>query len=55
MVSIIRKKGEANGMTSLPTGPTRVMKMGNVGSVDVFTAAHLFTFGLRGQGNALKG
>ena len=50
-----QKIGEANGMPILPTGPTHVMKTGNVGSVDVFRAAHLFTFGPRGQGNALKG
>ena len=50
-----QKIGEANGMPSLPTRPTRVMKTGNVGSVDVFRAAHLSTFGPRGQGNALRG
>ena len=49
------KIGEANGMPSLPTGPTQVTKTRNVGSVDVFRAAHLFTFGPRGQGNALRG
>ena len=43
-----QKKGNANGMQSLPTWPTQVMKTGNVGSVDVFRAAHLFTFGPRG-------
>ena len=42
------KIGEANGMDSLPSWPTQVTKTGNVGSVDVFRAAHLFTFGLRG-------
>ena len=42
-------------MPSLPTGPTQVTKTRNVGSVDVFRAAHLFTFGPRGQGNALRG
>ena len=42
-------------MHSLPTLPTQVTKTGNVGSVDVFRAAHLFTFGPRGQGNALRG
>ena len=31
-------------MPSLPTGPTQVTKTGNVGSVDVFRAAHQFTF-----------
>ena len=50
-----RKIGEANGMPSLPTGPTQVTKTGNVGSADVFRAAHLSTFGPRGQGIALKG
>ena len=29
-----QKIGEANGMPSLPTGPTQVTKTGNVGSVD---------------------
>ena len=47
-----QKIGEANGMPSLPTRPTQVTKTGNVGSVDVFRAAHLSTFGPRGQGNA---
>ena len=42
-------------MPSLPTGPTEVMKTGNVTSVEVFPAANLFTFGSRGLGNALKG
>ena len=32
-----QKIGEANGMPSLPTGPTQVKKTGNVGSVDVFS------------------
>ena len=50
-----QKIGEANGMPILPTGPTEVTKTGNVGSVEVFMAAHLFTCGPRGQGNALKG
>ena len=50
-----QKIGEANGMPSLPIVPTQVTKTGNVGSVDVFRAAHLFTFGLRGYGNELKG
>ena len=50
-----QKIGEANGMPSLAIGPTEVTKTGNVGSVDVFRAAHLFTFGPRGQGNALRG
>ena len=38
-----QKIGKANGIPSLPTRPTQVMKMGNVGSVDVFRAAHLIT------------
>ena len=42
-------------MTILPTGPTQVTKTGNVGSLDVFRASHLFTFGPRGKGNALRG
>ena len=42
-------------MSSLPNGPTQVTKTGNVFSVDFFMAAHLFIFGPRGQGNALKG
>ena len=49
-----QKIGEANGMPILNTGPTHVMKTGNVGSVDVFRATHLFTFGPWGQGNALR-
>ena len=49
MVSKNRQKIEkANGMPSLPTRPTQVTKTGNVGSVDVFRAVHLFTFGPRG-------
>ena len=51
----LQKIGEANGMPSLPTGPTQVTKTGNVGSVDVFRVAQLFTFGPRGQGIALRG
>ena len=50
-----QKIGEANVMPILPTGPTQVTKTGNVGSVDVYRAAHLFTFGPSGQGNALRG
>ena len=42
-------------MPILPTGPTQVMKTGNVGSVDVFRAAHLFTFTPRGQGKVVRG
>ena len=49
-----QKIGNANVMPILPTGLTQVTKTGNVGSVDVFRAAHLFTFGPRGQGNALR-
>ena len=41
-------------MPSLPTGPTQVTKTGYVGSVDIFRVANLFTFGPRGQGNALR-
>ena len=43
-----QKIGDANGMPSLPTGPTQVTKTGNVGSADVFRAAHLSTFVPRG-------
>ena len=49
------KIGEANGMPSLPTRPTQVTKTGNVGSLDAPRTAQLFTFGPRGQGNALRG
>ena len=49
-----QKIGKANGMPSLPTGPTHVTKTGNVGSVDVFMAVHLSTTGPRGQGIALS-
>ena len=38
-------------MFNLLIVPTQVSKTGNVGSVDVFRVAHLFTFGARGQGN----
>ena len=56
MVSKYPQKIEkANGMPSLTTGPTKVTKTGNAGSVDVFRLAHPSTFGTRGQGNALKG
>ena len=44
-----QKIGEANGMPILPTWPTQVTKTRNLGSVDVFRAAHLFTFGLLGR------
>ena len=50
-----QKIGEDNGMPILPTGPTQVTKTGNVGSVDVFRVAHLFTTDPTGQGNALRG
>ena len=43
-----QKIEKANGMPSVPTWPTQVTKTGNVGSVDVFRGAHLFTFGHRG-------
>ena len=43
-----QKIGESNGMPSLPIWPTQVTKTGNVDSVDVFRAAHLFIFGPRG-------
>ena len=43
-----QKIGEANGMPSLPTGPTQVMLKGNVGSLDAPRTAQLFTFGPRG-------
>ena len=49
-----QKIGEANVMPSLPTGQTGITKTGNVGSVDVFRAGHLSTFGPRGQGIALR-
>ena len=35
-----QKIGEANGMPSLPNGPTQVTKTGNVVSVDVFRVAY---------------
>ena len=41
-------KNRESQWPSLPTWPTQVTKTGNVGSVDVFRAAHLFTFGPRG-------
>ena len=50
-----KKIGEANGMSSLPTWPTQVTKTGNVGSMDVSRAAHLSTFGSKGQGNTMRG
>ena len=50
-----QKAGEANGMASLPNGPTQVTKTGNVGFLDTNMASQIFTFGLRGQGIALRG
>ena len=43
-----QKIGKANGMPSLPNGPTQVTKTGNVGYVDVFMSVHLSTFALGG-------
>ena len=49
MVSKNRQKiGKDNDMPSLPIVPTQVTKTANVDSVDVFIAAHLFTFGPKG-------
>ena len=42
-----QKLKEANGMPRQPIVPTQVTLKGNVGSLDVFRAAHLFTFGPR--------
>ena len=50
-----QKMKKANGMPSLPTWPTQVALRGNVGSLDAPRASQLFTFGPRGQGNALRG
>ena len=50
-----QKIGEANGMPSLPTGPTQVMLKGTVGSLDAPRTAQLFTFGPRGYCNELRG
>ena len=50
-----QKIGEASGMPILPNGPTQITKTGYMGSVDVFRTAHLFTFGPKGEGNALRG
>ena len=49
-----QKIGEANVLPSLPILPTQVALRRNVGSVDVFRAAHLFTFGYRRHGNAQR-
>ena len=50
-----QKIEEANGMHNLPIVPTQVTLRGNVGSLAAPIAAQLFTFGHRGQGNALRG
>ena len=50
-----QKIGEANGMTSLPTGSTQVALSGNTGYLDPPRASQLFTFGLIGQGISLRG
>ena len=50
-----QKIGEANVMPSLRIPPTQVALSRNVGSLDVPRASQLFTFGARGQGNALRG
>ena len=39
----------------LPIVPTQVALRGNVGSLDAPRVSQLFTFGPRGQGNALRG
>ena len=49
------KKGESNGMPSLPIVPTQVTLKGNVGSLDAPRTAQLFTFGRRGHGISLRG
>ena len=49
------KIGEANGMPSLPNGPTQVALRGNVGSLDAPMASQLFTIRPREQGIALRG
>ena len=49
------KNGGGQWYAQSAHGPTQVTKTGNVGSVDVFRAAHLSSFGPRGQGNALRG
>ena len=49
------KKGEANGMPSLPAGRTQVAFRRNVGSLDALRASQLFTFGPSGQSIALRG
>ena len=49
------KIGEANSMLNLSTGTTQVTKTGNLGFLGTPSTAHLFTFGPRCQGNALRG
>ena len=51
---MVSKNQQKIGMPILSTGRTQITKTGNMGSLDVFRAAHLFTFGPRGQGNALR-
>ena len=46
---------EENVMRSLPIVQTQVALRGNLGSLDAPRASQLFTFGPRGQGNALRG
>ena len=46
---------EENVMRSLLIVPTQVALRGNLGSLDAPSASQLFTFGPRGQGNALRG
>ena len=50
-----QKIQEDNGKPSLPTGPKQAAKTEIMGSLDLFRAAYLFTFGPRGQGNSLRG
>ena len=50
-----QKIKEANSMPSLPTWPTQVTLMGNVGSLDAPRTAHLFTFSLGGRVINLRG
>ena len=42
-------KGEANGMVSLPTGPTEITKTGNVGFLDAPIAALYSQLALEGR------
>ena len=50
-----QKIREANGMPSLPTGPTQVALRGNVRTLDASRASQLFTFGPTVQSIALRG